>query len=36
MLKAIDRRWELLISHVGPCLHPVTAAQDPFQALIKA
>ncbi len=36
MLKAIDRRWELLINHVGPCLHPVTAAQDPFQALIKA
>ncbi|KPC29897.1 DNA-3-methyladenine glycosylase 1 [Pseudomonas savastanoi pv. glycinea] len=36
MLKAIDRRWELLINHIGPCLHPVTAAQDPFQALIKA
>ncbi|EKG37423.1 DNA-3-methyladenine glycosylase family protein [Pseudomonas syringae] len=35
-LKAIDRRWELLINHVGPCLHPVTSAQDPFQALIKA
>ncbi|RMM12361.1 DNA-3-methyladenine glycosylase II [Pseudomonas caricapapayae] len=35
-LKTIDRRWELLVDHVGPCLHPVTAAQDPFQALIKA
>ncbi|RMV08500.1 DNA-3-methyladenine glycosylase 1 [Pseudomonas coronafaciens pv. coronafaciens] len=35
-LSAIDRRWQMLIDHVGPCLHPVTAAQDPFQALVKA
>ncbi|MGN2413593.1 DNA-3-methyladenine glycosylase family protein [Pseudomonas syringae] len=35
-LKAVDRQWALLIEHVGPCLHPLTAAQDPFQALVKA
>ncbi|MEE4632665.1 DNA-3-methyladenine glycosylase 2 family protein [Pseudomonas alliivorans] len=35
VLKAVDGRWRSLIEHVGPCLHPVTAAQDPFQALVK-
>ncbi|QHF02755.1 DNA-3-methyladenine glycosylase 2 family protein [Pseudomonas asturiensis] len=35
-LKHIDARWRSLIEQVGPCLHPVTAAQDPFQALVKA
>ncbi|KPW21433.1 DNA-3-methyladenine glycosylase II [Pseudomonas cannabina pv. alisalensis] len=35
-LRAIDRHWQSLIEHIGPCLHPVTAAQDPFQALVKA
>ncbi|WP_024695425.1 DNA-3-methyladenine glycosylase [Pseudomonas syringae] len=35
-LKRIDARWQSLIEQVGPCLHPVTAAQDPFQALVKA
>ncbi|WP_080265768.1 DNA-3-methyladenine glycosylase [Pseudomonas syringae] len=35
-LKSVDRQWALLIEQVGPCLHPVTAAQDPFQALVKA
>lgn len=34
-LGRIDERWQALIEHVGPCLHPVTAAQDPFQALVK-
>ncbi|MBA1228284.1 DNA-3-methyladenine glycosylase 2 family protein [Pseudomonas viridiflava] len=34
-LKTVDARWCALINDVGPCLHPVTAAQDPFQALIK-
>ncbi|MBP1147622.1 DNA-3-methyladenine glycosylase II [Pseudomonas sp. PvP027] len=35
-LRSIDPQWQLLIDHVGPCLHPVSAAQDPFQALVKA
>ncbi|MCI3946403.1 DNA-3-methyladenine glycosylase [Pseudomonas syringae] len=35
-LKAIDRQWQVLVDHVGPCLHPMTVAHDPFQALVKA
>ncbi|EGH43798.1 DNA-3-methyladenine glycosylase II [Pseudomonas syringae pv. pisi str. 1704B] len=35
-LRSIDVQWQSLIDHVGPCLHPVSAAQDPFQALVKA
>ncbi|WP_044343740.1 DNA-3-methyladenine glycosylase family protein [Pseudomonas meliae] len=35
-LRSIDPQWQSLIDQVGPCLHPVSAAQDPFQALVKA
>ncbi|MDY7562378.1 DNA-3-methyladenine glycosylase 2 family protein [Pseudomonas sp. 10B1] len=35
-LKTIDSQWRALIDRVGPCAHPATAAQDPFEALIKA
>ncbi|EGH72187.1 DNA-3-methyladenine glycosylase family protein [Pseudomonas syringae] len=35
-LRSSDPQWQSLIDQVGPCLHPVSAAQDPFQALVKA
>jgi len=35
-LKTIDAKWLALVEHAGPCTHPVSAAQDPFQALVKA
>ncbi|MCF5300587.1 DNA-3-methyladenine glycosylase 2 family protein, partial [Pseudomonas syringae] len=35
-LRSLDPQWQSLIDQVGPCLHPVSAAQDPFQALVKA
>ena len=35
-LRAIDRDWVRLITHVGPCRHDAKEAREPYEALVRA
>lgn len=35
-LRRIDCDWEMLIQHVGPCMHAALPAREPYQALARA